>query len=220
MSNSVWIIGHSLAAAEAAEYAFDRWMRKLLVSGVYLFASPQPGNAVLGAAATAIPVWRSIQNRSGPHFPNYDLVTSVPFEAGPLLDYSQPSPFELINEPPLANDPWGLFRYHHFELYQAGAHKMPKTGALVELADAADAVADLYNGVGQWDVKNFVDGQYWGARKLPNGALLLVFRGSKTATDWIHDFDFRQIVLHGARISAGFWKGPQASLDLLDKALM
>ena len=232
MTAPVFIAGHSLGAGEAEECAFDRVKRGLPVDGVYVIGSPRPGNSVLGTALSKVPVWRSIQNRVGPHFPDYDLVTSVPFEAGPLFDYSQIAPFELIAEPAAPNDTWGLFRYHHSFLYQAGVQKLSPTssGAAVELTEAVDAIQDLYGGpgyaahdkaapAGRWDVPNFVDGQFWGMRIMPNGARLVVFRGSTTRLDWWHDFEFGQIDLHGAKVSAGFWQGVGASLGALDAAL-
>jgi len=68
-------------------------------------------------------------------------------------------------------------------------------------------------------VRNFIDGQFWGMRKTPGGANMVVFRGSTTRLDWWHDLEFEQIDLHGARVSKGFWAGPAASLGALDAAL-
>jgi hypothetical protein len=213
------ITGHSLGAAEAVLYAYDRVYRGLPVDALYLFGCPQPGNAAIAAGISTIPVVRSIQNRVGPHFPDYDLVTSVPFEAGPFLDYAQPHPFELISEAPPPDDKWGLFRYHHAYLYQNGVRKLPGIGAEGDISTAIDAVQNLYGGVGTWTVENFVDGRYWGVRRLFDGSRLLVFRGSATLRDWLHDFTFEQISLHGARVSAGFWSGPSQSGGALDAAL-
>lgn len=221
MTAPVFVTGHSLAAAETDLYAYSRVKRGLAVDGVYTFGNPRPGNSIIGVATSSVPIWRAIRNYCG-RFPNYDLVTSVPFDVEPLLDYAQPAPFEDIDEPAAPNDPWLEFRYHHSQLYQAGCRKLPPTGsgAAVELVEAIDAVQDLYNGVGQWDVRHFVDGQYWGMRKLPNGARLLVFRGSTTPLDWIHDLETWQIDLYGAKVSAGFWAGVEGSLNALDAALV
>lgn len=210
------ITGHSLGAAEAVLYAYDRVYRGLPVDALYLFGCPQPGNAAIAAGIATIPVVRSIQNRVGPHFPDYDLVTSVPFEAGPFLDYAQGHPFELISEAAPEGDSWGLFRYHHSQLYKAGVMKLPDNGGLFT---AINAVQNLYDGVGTWDTEHFIDGAYWGVRHLLDGSRLLVFRGSATLRDWLHDFAFEQISLHGARVSAGFWSGPLQSLGALDAAL-
>ncbi len=232
MRTPVFAAGHSLGAAEAVDYVYDRVCRDLPVDGVYLIGSPQPGDAKIGTALSAVPIWRSVQNRVGPHFPDYDLITSVPFDAGPRLAYCQPAPFELIAEPAEPDDPWGLFRYHHSQLYLAGVRKLAPTGsgAAVELVEAVEAIQDLYGGpgyaahdkappVGRWDVRNFIDGQYWGVRRTSAGAWLLVFRGSTTRLDWWHDLEFEQTDLHGARVSKGFWAGPAASLPVLDAVL-
>ena len=214
----VFITGHSLGAAEASLYAFSRVKRGLPVDGVYTFGCPRPGNSGLGAALAAVPVWRAIKNGAG-RFPDYDLVTAVPFDVEELLDYAQPAPFEEIDVAPLPDDSWGLFRYHHSQLYQVGCRKLAPTGVAVELVEAIDAVQDLYDGVGSWATKHFVDGQYWAVRKMASGAALLVFRGSTTELDWIHDLETRQVPLDGAQVSVGFWSGPSASLVALDTAL-
>ena len=220
MTAPVFIVGHSLGAAEACLAAFSRTRRGLPVDGVYVFGCPRPGNAVIGSALASVPIWRSIRNDLG-RFPSYDLVTAVPFDIEELLDYAQPAPFEAIAEPPAPDDPWLLFRYHHSQLYQAGCRKLAPTGsgAAVELVEAIDAVQDLYDGVGAWAWQNFVDGQYCAMRVMPNGAKLLVFRGSTTPLDWMHDLDTRQVDLHGAKVSRGFWAGPGAIEAALDAAL-
>jgi Lipase (class 3) len=214
----VFIAGHSLGAAEAVLYAYDRVERALPVDGIYVFGCPRPGNSVIGSALASVPVWRSIRNDLG-RFPDYDLVTAVPFDIEECLDYAQPAPFEAIAEAAAPDDPWFLFRYHHSQLYQAGCRKLPPTGGAVELTDAIDAVQDLYDNTGRWDVPNFVDGQYWGMRVMPNGARLLVFRGSATGTDWSHDLDTMQILIHAAKVSRGFWASIGLSRAALDAAL-
>lgn len=217
---SIYITGHSLGAAEACLYAYDRVQRGLPVDGVYVFGCPRPGNSGLGQALAGVPIWRSIRNYSG-RFPSFDLVTSVPFDVEALLDYSQPAPFEDIDEAPEAGDSWGPFAWHHSQLYAAGCAKLPRTGsgAEVELIDAIGAVQDLYDAVGAWSVPHFVDGQYWGLRQMPNGAKLLVFRGSTTGIDWVHDLETLQVPLHSAKVSVGFWDCPGHSRDALDTAL-
>ena len=217
--SAVFIAGHSLGAAEADLYAYSRVKRGLPVAGVYTFGNPRPGNSALGTALAIIPVWRAIKNGVG-RFPDYDLVTAVPFDIEEMLDYAQPAPFEVIDEAPAPDDPWGLFRYHHSQLYQAGCRKLAPTGpdTAVELVEAIDAVQDLYDGTGAWTTEHFVNGQYWAARRTANGAMLVVFRGSTTDLDWIHDLETRQIDLYGAKVSAGFWAGVGPCLAELDAA--
>lgn len=217
MTCPVFIAGHSLGAAEATLYAYDRIERGLRVDGVYTFGSPRPGNSGLGSVLAKVPLWRSIRNDGG-RFPHYDLITAVPFDVEHLLDYAQPAPFESVAAMPVANDPWLMFGWHHSQLYQRGCRDLAASGAAVELTDAIDAVVDLYDGAGRWDVRHFVDGQYWAVRAL-NGARLLVFRGSTTPLDWMHDLRTAQMRLHGALVSEGFWAGVGASRAALDRAL-
>lgn len=216
MSDEVFIACHSLGAADGELYA--KWRREngLRVDGMYLLASPMPGNAAVGAGLAAdVPVLRSIKN--GP-----DYVTDVPFHIAVAdLDYEQVAPFEAINEPPNVGDLDVLFRWHHIELYQAGCRKLPDNpAAAVSLADAADQVARLYTDPNGWDWINPVDGVYWAMKRMPSGAKLMIRRGSKTGMDWlIEDLDFTMIDVMGARASRGFWAGVDAVKELLDKVL-
>lgn len=219
-SPGIFIVGHSLGAAEASLYAYSRVKRGLPVDGVYVFGCPRPGNSALGSALASVPIWRSIRNACG-GFPDYDLVTVVPFDIEPVLDYAQPAPFETIAEPPAPDDPWLLFRYHHSQLYQAGCRKLVATGSgtAVELVEAIDAVQDLYDGTGVWSWTHFVDGEYCAIRTNAAGARMLVFRGSTTELDWMHDLDTMQVELHGAKVSRGFWAGVGPQEAELDAAL-
>jgi hypothetical protein len=221
MSAEVWIGGHSLGASRASIYAYSRVTRGLPVTGVYTFGCPRPGNSELGRALASIPHWRAIRNGSG-GFPDYDLVTAVPFDVEFLLDYAQPAPFEECAEMPEPGDPWGLFRFHHIELYQDGCQKLPLTGsgAGVELVEAVDAVADLYYGPsGQWDWQHFIDGEFWGMRVMPSGARLMIARGTTTPHEWMQDLDTNQVQVGAAHVSRGFWAGVGPVLSDLDAAL-
>lgn len=211
--SDVFIAGHSLGAAEACIYAFSRARRGLPVIGVYVFGCPRPGDHTLGAAVASAPVWRSIRNAkpSPAFFLDHDLITDDPPDM-PLLDdrYSQMAPFEDCHAPPAGGDPWGPFAWHHIQLYQQGCRALPPTGpgTGVELVEAVDAVADLYNNAGRWDFEHFIDGQYWGGRIMPSGAKLLIARGSVTELDWRHDFEsITQTDFLGARVSTGFLAG-------------
>ena len=186
--SGVYITGHSLGAAEAVLVAWSRVRRGLPVDGVYVFGCPRPGNSELGVLLSHVPVYRSIRNQIG-GFPDYDLVTAVPFDVEAMLDYAQPAPFEAIAERPPPNDPLGPFQYHHSYLYAQGCAKLPPTGYSVELTDSIGAVQDLYNGTGTWSWTNFVDGQYCAVRMFQSGDKLAVFRGSVTETDWIRDLE-------------------------------
>jgi hypothetical protein len=103
-------------------------------------------------------------------------------------------------------DAWNIFSWHHIELYQK-ACKIVEQGPEVAISWIVDQVADMYSPAAQapWDWLNAVPGAWVGLRRFAFG-VLVVFRGSEIAIDWLHDFDALQIGLPGgARASAGFW---------------
>jgi hypothetical protein len=213
----IFIGGHSLGAARAWEYVYSRLVRGLRVDGVYPLAPPNPGNKTIATVINmhqANLIIQSVKN-------GRDLVPDVPVDL-PLVgeEYVQPWPFTEINQPPPSNDSWGVFAWHHIELYQAGANALPKTGAAIELSDAADQIAALYQTQTGWDWINPVDGFYTALKIFPNGAKLLIFRGSTTGKDWLDDFDATQIDVMNARMSRGFWAGISPIQDQLDAQLV
>ena len=208
----IYIAGHSLGGARAALYAWSRASRGLPVAGVYTFGSPRPGNGALCPVASSVPLWRTIQN-------GRDVIPAVPIDLEIVgEEYCHPTPPEQINEPPGEGDPWGLFGWHHVELYQAGVAKLEERSASTSIATACDQVRDLYWRPAGFDWLHDVDGQFWGLRIMPNGDRLLIARGSTTALDWLDDFDAIQIPVYDAWVSEGFWKGVGPILDVLDKA--
>ena len=188
-------------------------MRGLRVDGIYAFASPNPGDGMIGRALSAVPMIRSLRN-------GRDIVPDLPVDIAMFgEEYVQPRAFIEINEVPAPNDPLGFFAWHEAALYAAGAIKLQELGAAVTLAEAARAVVDLYITANSWDWINPVDGTYWALQIMPNGARLLIARGTETAHDWISDFDATQITTMGARMSVGFWSGVGPILGELDKAV-
>ena len=102
----------------------------------------------------------------------------------------------------------------------AGAKKIPDNpGVAITLGDAADQIALLYNTAIGWDWIQPIDGAYWAMRNMPNGAKLMIARGSVTPLDWLCDFDAQEIVVQGAKMSRGFWSGIGPYEDALDAAL-
>lgn len=207
----VYICGHSLGAARAYEYAFSRVKRGLRVDGIYALAPPNPGDSAIGAGLAQVPIIRALKNRR-------DLVPDVPVDM-PLIgeEYVQPRPFEEINEPPIGLPT--LWADHSVALYVAGARKLPQYGASVALADAADQIARLYQDATGWDWINPVDGDYWAMKIMPNGARLMLARGSVTLRDWLDDFDATMTPVLGAKMSCGFWRGIEPVQDALDAQL-
>jgi len=82
-------------------------------------------------------------------------------------------------------------------------------------------MADLYSDEdpAHWDWAHFVDGEFWGMRKLLNGAKLLIARGTATPYEWVQDFDAAQTDVLNGRVSQGFWAGVGPIEPLLDAAL-
>ena len=204
----VFVGGHSLGAARALLYAWSRLKRGKRVDGIYALAPPRPGDNYIGLNLAASPgvIVQSLKNRR-------DFVTNVPVDMKLINERYEPAwPFTEVDEP---GGP-GLFGDHHIDLYQAGARKLPGIDASIQIAAAADQIARLYDDRSEWDWLHDVDGEFCSMKIMPSGARLVIFRGSITALDWLDDFDARQILIMGARVSEGFWRGVAAVQDLMD----
>lgn len=214
MTGPVFLAGHSAGGAHVYQYAYSRLMRGLPVDGIYTLAPACPGDEAIGAAELRVPIVRALRN-------GRDIVPSVPVDIAWLGEqYVQPRPLEEIHQPPVPDDPDPLTRWHHVELYAAGARKLaPSLGAAVSLADAADQVVRLYSDASGWDWINPVDGAYWALKVMPGGGRLLIARGTVTMHDWFDDFDAAQISVMGARMSEGFWSGVEPVQEALDRQL-
>lgn len=218
MTGEIYCAGHSLGAADAAIYALSRIKRGLRVDGLYLFACPRPGDAALRAGLRPVPLILSVKNID-------DGITDVPMDVHVKEQgwaYCDANPFEHIHEKPsfvdFLTDPF--FAHHHIQHYVIGTHKLPAVGGAVGSNQAVDQVALLYETAVGWDWINPVDGLWWGMRRFPNGARLMIRRGSKTGKDWFNeDFDFAQEERYGARVSRGFGAGVWPVEAALDAAL-
>jgi hypothetical protein len=145
MTGEVYVGGHSLGAARAYEYAYARVKRGLRVDGIFALAPPNPGDQTIGAALASVPLIRSLKN-------GRDIVPDIPVDIKWLGEqYVQPRPFEELDERPASNDLDFLARWHHVQLYVAGAKKLMEPGGAVTLADAADQIARLYADPSGWD---------------------------------------------------------------------
>lgn len=216
MTGEVFIGGHSLGGARAYQYAYSRLARGLRVDGVYALAPPRPGNHAIGqmlakSSLTILALW----NRR-------DLVPAVPIDMECFgEEYEQPWATTEINEAPTPDLLDDIDPDHHIALYVAGAHKLAAAaiGGAIDVGTAADYVSRLYDTAAGWDWLNPTDGAYWGMKVMPNGAKLMIARGTKTAKEWLQDFDAIQIDVLGARMGRGFWQGVEPVQAQLDKAL-
>ena len=110
------VTGHSLGAAHA-----DILTALMTVDGVVptsrvVFGEPKPGFLDLAMTIKDVP-GRSYRNGDALH---HDLVTDVPFSFPPE-EYVHPTPVIPVCAEPKADlfDRWGVFAYHHIQLYQA-----------------------------------------------------------------------------------------------------
>lgn len=217
MSGEVFIAGHSLGGGRAWQYAYSRIVRGLRVDGIYCLAPPRPGDHAIGKVLfdnrAKFQAVRGLWN-------GRDIVPAVPIDLEFLdEEYEQPWRLDEISEGPASGsidiDPW-----HHIDLYVAGARKIPDNpGVAITLWDAATEVARLYADATGWDWINPVDGAYAAVKAMPDGAKLAIFRGTKTAREWMQDFDAVQIPVLGARMSRGSWSGVASIQDQLDAQL-
>lgn len=114
LKQPVIVTGHSLGAARASI------LTALMVSDGeppaerVVFGEPRPG-LESHAAITRKVTGRSYCNGYAGHS---DTVCSVPFSL-PGLEFTRATPLIPVSAPPLPNDNWGLFAFHHIELYEA-----------------------------------------------------------------------------------------------------
>lgn len=108
------VAGHSLGAGRAAEFG------GLLLADdpdldleAVLFGEPRSGCETLRHLWAGKP-YRSYRN-ADPSGAGHDLVTDVPTDP----PYCQNRPLIDVFGAPAPTDPWGLFKYHHVQLYQA-----------------------------------------------------------------------------------------------------
>lgn len=214
MTAPVFLAGHSAGGAHVYQYAYSRIMRGLPVDGIYTLAPARPGDEAIETILARVPVIRALHN-------GRDIVPRVPVDLKLFNEeYVQPHVLEEIHVPPVPDDPDPLTRWHHADLYAAGARMLQPSGAeAVSLADAADQVVRLYAGAAGWDWINPVDGAYWAMMVMPSGARLAVARGTVTMHDWFDNFDAVQINVMGARMSRGFWSAVEPIQDALDRQL-
>ena len=117
---SVLAAGHSLGAGRASIFCGLAIVAGLKPSGRIVFGEPRPGFQRLADLLAPINGSRSYRNGRPATF-EHDLVTDVPYRIGPY-QYVHPTPLLDISAPPPANDEWGIFGYHHMQLYAQALH--------------------------------------------------------------------------------------------------
>jgi Lipase (class 3) len=170
-------------------------------------------------------------NRSGPL--EHDRVTDFPF-AVPLvgLGFIHPTSQLFVRGDPPADDPLGLFRWHHSYLYRDGARSAGLDPVHVEAARLCDAIYAKPGTPSElWTFRAATNGVEWGI-KLEGRRAYVVFRGSDDLLDWLRDitgFDISlmltRLIMHDrlGRMWEGFvigtpeaWAAIKAALASLD----
>jgi hypothetical protein len=110
------VTGHSLGAARAAVLAALMVADGVTPFARVVFGEPKPGLIDLAEVIKAVP-GRSYRNGDERH---HDLVTDVPFTLPPL-QFVHPTPIIVVTARPSGSlfERFGVFAYHHVELYQA-----------------------------------------------------------------------------------------------------
>ena len=218
MSGEVYIMGHSLGGSRTWNYAYSRVVRGLRVDGIYALAPARPGDHVIGQTLfknrAKFQAVRALWNMR-------DIVPALPIDLE-IFDeeFEQPWRLDEITEPNIDAGYVDIDPNHNIACYIAGAKKLPAIpGVAITLGDAADLIARLYVDATGWDWINPVNGSYWAMKVMPNGAKAMIARGTKTAKEWLLDFDAIQIDVLGARMSRGFWSGVGPIEAALDAAL-
>lgn len=110
----VVIVGHSLGAGHAALYAGYRVASAKSVDAVIMFGEPRPGGPKLSAllAKTIVKSFRNADKNG------HDYVTDVPRALLPEIPYQHVrEPLTDVWHSPRADDPYLIFKYHHFGHY-------------------------------------------------------------------------------------------------------
>jgi thioesterase domain-containing protein len=206
----VYILGHSLGAVRAWQAAWSRVKRGLPVAGVFALAPPNAGDSSIRRTMEAHQAINGLVARS--LLNGRDIVPDVPPDMRLFgEEYVQAWDLTEIWQPPAAGAPPSLDPWHAIALYQAGATSLPPVGGALELAAAADLIAQLYKQADGWDWAHELNGEYCVGHIASSGARCAIYRGSITELDWRLDFDFSKTTVMGAGLPAGFWRGVAAS---------
>jgi len=113
------VSGHSKGAGEADNIVVAGCLAKKPPIARIVFGEPRPGDKAFGALMQAVPGFSLINQDANGH----DEIVDVPFDIWPE-SYQHPGPLFKVSETPQPNDPWGVFAYHHMQLYYAAVQKL------------------------------------------------------------------------------------------------
>jgi hypothetical protein len=108
------VTGHSLGAAESSNVTAYLILNGAMPARRVVFGEPKPGfsdHAALVSKAPGISYVNSLGN-------HVDLVTDVPLTL-PDFQFTRATPLVRVSAAPAPNDEWGLFSFHHIQLYMA-----------------------------------------------------------------------------------------------------
>jgi hypothetical protein len=108
---SVYVTRHSLGAARATLFCGLLVAAGRPPAARVVFGEPRSGCGSLTTLLAGVP-GRSYRNTGGGR---HDLVTDVPTEP----PFSRVSRLMDVFAQPRPSDPWGIFAYHHIQLYEA-----------------------------------------------------------------------------------------------------
>lgn len=116
LTDEFFVTGHSLGAARAPLFAGLLKMQGRTPTRVTCFAPPRPGMSTLAEFLAPLDV--RLYRNADDH--GHDYVTDVPVTLPPWFAFQHVRPLIDITAPPKSHDGWGLFSYHHMELYLQG----------------------------------------------------------------------------------------------------
>jgi hypothetical protein len=112
---TLFVAGHSLGAGRASILCGLAIAGGIMPVGRVVFGEPRPGFQQL--ANLIAPIQQSRNYRSGkPGTFEHDFITDVPYYLGPY-QYVHPTALLDISALPPPLDMWGIFSYHHMQLY-------------------------------------------------------------------------------------------------------
>jgi hypothetical protein len=117
-TSPIYCIGHSRGAPQAAYVAGLLLSKGFTITELIQFAPPRAGGKQFAIYIESIP--KTLYRNVGAAFPHADLVTDVPFDIPLVEPCCQVGRLFERTVVPLPDDTWGVFCYHHMQLYASG----------------------------------------------------------------------------------------------------